>query len=317
MRHIRIHRAPLVGLLGLAVTLASLPGDARADQPDGPRADGEGISPEVDGAEERDASPPAAADARPVVASCRDRDACRLSGLCYGTPGSCTANDDADCAASRSCAEQGLCSLYQSRCVARSDEQCASAVACQLEGRCRAVGGSCVTRGEAKELGAAPDPASDWQFRIAAEGLDDSGDGRIPFEEGDTVPDGYRLSSEPRYGLVAAGAATTGSLWLISTITAIVLDNNPDGTDDPNFDGNYAPMFIPVAGPFAAIATADSSGTGAAILALNGTLQAAGLAMFLGGFLAPKKYLAPKIGQLQVKPLVSGKMQGVSLSMDL
>jgi len=138
----------------------------------------------------------------------------------------------------------------------------------------------------------------------------------IPYRDGEAVPDGYQLRSEPRYGLVAVGATVLGSLWLASTVTAIVLDSQPDGSGDPNFDDNYSTMFIPVAGPFVTIATADSSGTGTAILALDGALQLGGAAMLIAGFVASKNYLAPTFGGVQVVPMV-GETKGLSLQIDL
>lgn len=130
------------------------------------------------------------------------------------------------------------------------------------------------------------------------------------------MPEGYELRSEPKYGLVAVGATVLGGLWLASTVSAIVLDSQPDGTGDPNFDDNYSTMFIPVAGPFMTIATADSSGTGTAILALDGALQLGGAALMVAGFMSSNNYLAPKFGNVQVAPMV-GETKGLSLRVDM
>jgi hypothetical protein len=126
--------------------------------------------------------------------------------------------------------------------------------------------------------------------------VDDEAAESLPFREGTTVPPGYRLDSSPRVALVATGASVSGVLWLISTITAIGLDKRTPVAGDPNFDDMYWPMFIPVIGPFIAIGTAESSGTGAGILALDGALQAGGLAMMIAGFVAPKLELVPQKG---------------------
>ncbi|MEQ9321580.1 MAG: hypothetical protein RIF41_20610 [Polyangiaceae bacterium] len=71
-------------------------------------------------------------------------------------------------------------------------------------------------------------------------------------------------------------------------------DRAPDGSDDPNFDDNYAPLFVPVVGPFAAIATANASGTGAGILALDGVVQLAGAGLLIAGLIWPKTELEKK-----------------------
>lgn len=136
---------------------------------------------------------------------------------------------------------------------------------------------------------------------------------RIPYHESMPVPEGYHLESTPRYGLVAAGVSMTATLWVVSTITAITLDREKSDDGDPNFDDMYWPMFIPVAGPFATIATADSSGTGAAILALDGAIQTLGLALAIAGFAAPTIELVPDY-VLTVAPTASGDTGGLCVS---
>ncbi len=128
------------------------------------------------------------------------------------------------------------------------------------------------------------------------------------------TPDGYYLTSRPRYGLIGAGAGILGGTWLVSMGTAIYLDSEPDGSNDPNFDDNYWPLFIPVAGPFVAIGTADSSGTGAAILALDGVVQMGSLAMIIAGFVSPKTELVRKEWHFEVTPVMSDSFAGVGVS---
>lgn len=134
-----------------------------------------------------------------------------------------------------------------------------------------------------------------------------------PYYPEEGVPDGYRLEESPRIGLVVSGAVLMSALWITSASAAVALDREDDGTDDPNFDDKYWPMFIPVVGPFVTIKTADSSGTGAAILALDGAAQAVGLGMFIAGFAAPKRELVPK-RSLRVTPTISPKLAGLSAS---
>lgn len=136
---------------------------------------------------------------------------------------------------------------------------------------------------------------------------------RHPYHEGMRIPEGYHLEETPRYGLIATGVSITATLWLVSTISAISLDREASQDGDPNFDDMYWPMFIPVAGPFATIGTADSSGTGAAILALDGTIQAVGLAMAIAGFAAPTVEVVEDY-EITVAPAASAKEGGISLS---
>jgi hypothetical protein len=136
----------------------------------------------------------------------------------------------------------------------------------------------------------------------------------IPYRDGDPIPEGYRVESTPRYGLVAGGASIVGGAWLISTITAIALDQEQSVENDPNFDDMYTPMLIPVVGPFITIGTADASGTGAGILALDGVIQTAGLAMFIAGFAAPTLELVPTALPVKVTPVASPGMAGLNIS---
>jgi len=228
--------------------------------------------------------------------SCHDGAACHEAGQCGGPPDRCVAASDQDCKESRLCVEQGQCSLYRGRCVARTEEACTASAACQLEGRCRALSGRCISESEARRM-------------VNEQPM-------IPYRDGESVPDGYQLRSEPKYELIAVGATVLGGLWLASTVSAIVLDSQPDGTGDPNFDDDYATMFIPVAGPFVTIATADSSGTGTAILALDGALQLGGAALMVAGFISSNNYLAPMFGGVQIAPMI-GETNGVSLRVDL
>jgi hypothetical protein len=124
--------------------------------------------------------------------------------------------------------------------------------------------------------------------------VDDESRPPLPYRDGVHVPRGFRLDASPRYALVVAGASTSGALWVISTIAAIGLDKKKAVDGDPNFDDMYWPMFIPVVGPFISIGTANASGTGAGILALDGAFQAGGLALMISGLAAPKVELIPQ-----------------------
>jgi hypothetical protein len=136
---------------------------------------------------------------------------------------------------------------------------------------------------------------------------------RFEYHEGMDVPEGYHLEETPRWGLVAGGTSVLATFWAVSAISAVMLDREAADEGDPNFDDMYWPMFIPVAGPFVTIGTADSSGTGAAILALDGVVQAAGLGMFIAGFAAPKVEIVEDY-HLTVAPSAPGSQGGMSIS---
>ena len=144
--------------------------------------------------------------------------------------------------------------------------------------------------------------------------VDDKTRPTLPYRDGVSVPEGYRLDSHPNLGLLVPGAVVTSTLWTVSTIAAISLDQKePSADGDLNFGDAYWPFFIPVVGPFIAIKTADSSGTGAAILGLNGALQAAGLGMVIAGIAAPTVELIPQT-PITIAPIASANTAGLEIS---
>jgi hypothetical protein len=81
---------------------------------------------------------------------------------------------------------------------------------------------------------------------------------------------------------VATFAATYGLSFIVGLTAA---------TSNSSVSSELGPLLIPVAGPFVTIRTADSSGSGTAILVLDGLAQAAGVGMIIGAFAAKEKYL--------------------------
>lgn len=156
---------------------------------------------------------------------------------------------------------------------------------------------------------AAPTPSPDEETLW----VDDEGGKTLPYYDGSRVPKGFRLDTSPRYGLVAGGATTLGTLWTVSFIAAIALDKEGSSSGDPNFDDMYWPMFIPVVGPFITIGTADSSGTGAAILGLDGAMQAAGLGLMIAGLVSKKSELIPQ-RKVRFTPRTSMGSVGLDIS---
>jgi hypothetical protein len=121
----------------------------------------------------------------------------------------------------------------------------------------------------------------------------------IPYEDGDTIPAGYRLREQPRRGLIIGGSIMTGIPWVFSVTGAV-------GND---FEDNSGFLLLPAVGPWLMLATGgasdeecsspsglegycsgDRSGL-RAILVLNGLVQTAGATMFVLGLKYPRKRL--------------------------
>lgn len=113
--------------------------------------------------------------------------------------------------------------------------------------------------------------------------------GELPYEAGQPIPEGYHLSSRIHKGLVIAGAVTFGTFYLISAgVAAAYLDDRAqiaeDAPESAVSDAEaYAPLFVPLAGPFIALATVEPTATGTMALVLDGVAQSAGLAMLIAG----------------------------------
>lgn len=144
------------------------------------------------------------------------------------------------------------------------------------------------------------------------------------WEPGDPIPEGYRQDTQSRGGLVKGGAATLFSVYGLTAVVGSFLVlaediDTEDGVDDNGVDPeDYYPLFIPVAGPFVTIATADTGRAASAVLVVDGVAQVAGFAMFIAGFAAQKDVLVriPTYAggpTLELTPLVGKEVQGVGL----
>jgi hypothetical protein len=110
----------------------------------------------------------------------------------------------------------------------------------------------------------------------------------IDYEEGDTIPPGYRTGTRIRKGLVIGGSVMLGAGYLLSAMVAGIgqlASNIESGNKD------FGPVLIPVVGPFIGIGTTHASAGGAFGLAFLGVTQTAGLGMLIGGIAAPKTVL--------------------------
>jgi hypothetical protein len=126
----------------------------------------------------------------------------------------------------------------------------------------------------------------------------------LEYTEGAEIPPGYDIDTRARKGLVIAGAVTLGASWLLSSAAATLLIKKRevdeatsfgyryDGDDDDETPPESA-LYIPLAGPWIALRTMndDLSPEGRAALVADGVVQAAGLAMLIGGLAARQKVL--------------------------
>jgi len=111
----------------------------------------------------------------------------------------------------------------------------------------------------------------------------------IDYEEGDTIPPGYRPGTRIRKGLVIGGSVMLGVGYLITIMAAgigqAVNNFGNEGTKD------FGPLLIPVVGPFIGMSTTHPSSGGVFGLAFLGVVQTAGLGMLIGGIAAPRTVL--------------------------
>jgi len=108
----------------------------------------------------------------------------------------------------------------------------------------------------------------------------------LPYEEGQTVPAGYQLKTRSVRKAVIAGSVVFGSIYLTSLLAGVTAVSIDSGSG-----AQFAPLFVPVVGPFIAVGTAHSSGAGTLWLVLDGLGQAAGGAVLIYGLVADEKYL--------------------------
>ena len=146
------------------------------------------------------------------------------------------------------------------------------------------------------------------------------------WEEGDPIPPGYTPRGRMRKGLVIGGAVTLGAVWVVNVlVTSIAISieeadedlSSSTGSVDTVKPEDWAPLYVPVAGPFIAMATLKASGSGIAVLAIDGVAQAGGLAMLIAGVATEKTVLVRDYStgfEMSATPVVAGDFQGVGIT---
>jgi hypothetical protein len=102
---------------------------------------------------------------------------------------------------------------------------------------------------------------------------------------------------------VIAGSVLLGSAYLGSALS-VPLAAAGEGGRDEDIEP-YAPLFVPIAGPFITIGTAESDGAGTLWLAIDGLAQTAGVVMLIGGLASERSYLQ----LVDPTPYTSGAMR--------
>src|SRR5690606_38236504 len=171
---------------------------------------------------------------------------------------------------------------------------------------------------EAGEAATVPDPSATTPvFAYYPTPPQDERPETLPYVEGEPVPEGYRVDTRIRKGLVIGGAVTFGVTYLAAAGLAVQAHNDEYDAADELFedesDANV--LFIPIAGPFImAGKLAEERREAAAVAAVDGLAQAAGLSMFIAGLAAPKTVLVKdETHSLSVTPTAPGASSGLTV----
>jgi hypothetical protein len=141
------------------------------------------------------------------------------------------------------------------------------------------------------------------------------------WQEGDPIPPGYGTTTTFHKGLVIAGAVTLGAMWVASIAAYAMLIEEDDRVTFDDGSGNFvtieddaeerwAPLVVPVVGPFIAIGTSEDT-SAAPYLVIDGVAQVGGLTMLIVGLVMKKEKLV-WVGDLEIAPLV-GRQNGVAV----
>jgi hypothetical protein len=107
--------------------------------------------------------------------------------------------------------------------------------------------------------------------------------------------------------LVIAGSVTFGTTYILSALVAATTLSA-----DASGGAEFAPLFVPVLGPFISIGTAHAEGAGTFWLVFDGLAQAGGMTMFIAGIVLEEKYLQRTM-QASLKPSVLINPGGMNL----
>jgi hypothetical protein len=151
--------------------------------------------------------------------------------------------------------------------------------------------------GAEQDVQVASAPSPDAPVQTPPANYTPFGPSQLEYVEGADIPAGYSKDTRIHKGLVIAGSVLFASSWLMSIQAAMIMEESEG--DDAN------PLYAPIAGPFIAIGTLDAEGVGKALLFMDGLVQTAGLAMFIGG-LAARDTVLVRTGGVSFSPTPGG-----------
>jgi len=117
------------------------------------------------------------------------------------------------------------------------------------------------------------------------------------------APAGYALDGDLNSNLMGSGIGLLASAYLVSAMVA--------AASTAADRSGWAPLFIPVVGPFAAIATLDPSAGGTGLLIGDGTFQAVGVLAIALSFVDVRYKLIRTAG-VELRPVVATDTQGMT-----
>ena len=137
-----------------------------------------------------------------------------------------------------------------------------------------------------------------------------------PWEPDDPPPEGYVLRSKVNGGAIAGGATLLGVMWLTSIVVGAVAATEED---DQGIDGDgvesedFAPMYVPIVGPFVTIGTVEPGSAGLGMLIVDGILQVSGAGLIVLGIVdRDYRVVRGEAASLQIVPALSPRQSGLT-----
>ncbi len=136
-------------------------------------------------------------------------------------------------------------------------------------------------------------------------------------------PEGYKLDSSINGALLGGGIALLCTGWLTSVMVAAIgakAEEDAEADDlearlDSVSPADWAPLHIPVVGPFIAFQTLDPGTSGTGVLIADAVVQVAGTLGIIFSFLDSEyRIVRQNKAQLELTPVAGAGYQGLQLS---
>lgn len=134
----------------------------------------------------------------------------------------------------------------------------------------------------------------------------------MEYDESKPVPKGYRVVKKSRIAIAAIG----GGIFILGYVPALYVALIGSAVDSASSGrgGEFDPLYIPAAGPFITIGTADAEGAGIFWLMLMGLVQTGGVATGIAGLALPdEKMLYRNDVRVRVTPYVTAGGSGIGI----